>query len=95
MKNQGKVRYRIFQLRYEGWTFGDGLFYVLADITSLPNPLVNNSPVTTGAIAVSVFVSLIAMALSSFVLGLAASLPLPALTLRPPHAQIEATETGT
>ena len=66
----------------EGWPVRAGVFYVLADATGQPNPLVTQTPSTPAGIGLSVVVSLWALAISSFALGLAASLPLPSSPLR-------------
>ena len=52
------------------------------DATGQPNPLVTQTPSTPAGIGLSVVVSLWALAISSFALGLAASLPLPSSPLR-------------
>jgi hypothetical protein len=53
-----------------GWTFRQGLLYVLSNTLGLPNPLTNVMPVSNEGIAVSIIVGSIALASISTLMGM-------------------------
>jgi len=58
--------------QFEGWDIWDGLWFVAGNITGQPNPLVSNMPTTMGGKLMVVCSGLLALILSSTVIGLVA-----------------------